>query len=334
MPNRKFNNIRLGVFVLAGLLFLILLLYMIGKKRNMFGSNFLLKARFENVQGLRAGNNVRYSGIEVGTVKRVQIINDTVIEVDMIIDNKVKGIIRRNAVVSIGTDGFVGNKIVNIIPVKQAAAMAGDNDLLPSKKPVDTDEMIRTLYKTNNDISIISGELKNTVSRINNSTALWDLLNDKGLPKNLKASALNIRLATSRANEFVADLNEIIIDVKNGKGSVGALLSDTLFAKNLNEAVLKIKSVGNQADSLAAEINKLVTGVEQDVNTGNGVIHSVLKDSMLAIKLTTILDHIEKGTDAFNQNMEALKQSSLLRGYFRKLEKEKQKEEKANANSQ
>jgi len=57
----------------------------------------------------------------------------------------------------------------------------------------------------------------------------------------------------------------------------------------------------------------------------------VLKDSILAIKLTNIPDHIEKGTDAFNQNMEALKHSSLLRGYFRKLEKQKQKEEKANA---
>ena len=187
MLNRSFNNIKLGVFVLAGMLFLILLLYMIGKKRNMFGANFLLKARFENVQGLKPGNNVRYSGIEVGTVKKVRIINDTMIEVDMIIDDKMNGIIRKNAVASIGTEGFVGNKIVNITPVKQPAAMAGDNDLLPSKKPVDTDEMMRTLYKTNNDISAISGELKTTVSRINNSTALWDLLNDEGLPHDLKA---------------------------------------------------------------------------------------------------------------------------------------------------
>ena len=86
MANKPFNNIKLGVFILLGLLFLILLLYMIGRNRNMFGSNFKLKARFENVQGLKAGNNVRFGGIEVGTVKKVNILNDTTMEVIMIVD--------------------------------------------------------------------------------------------------------------------------------------------------------------------------------------------------------------------------------------------------------
>jgi phospholipid/cholesterol/gamma-HCH transport system substrate-binding protein len=80
------NNIKLGVFVLAGLLFLILLLYMIGRNRNLFGRNYVLKARFENVQGLIPGNNVRFAGIQAGTVKKIQILNDTMIEVTMFID--------------------------------------------------------------------------------------------------------------------------------------------------------------------------------------------------------------------------------------------------------
>jgi ABC-type transport system involved in resistance to organic solvents, periplasmic component len=65
MAKRAINNVKLGAFVLSGLFLLILLLYMIGKNRNMFGSNFILKARFENVQGLKSGNNVRYAGIDV-----------------------------------------------------------------------------------------------------------------------------------------------------------------------------------------------------------------------------------------------------------------------------
>src|SRR5574339_214522 len=111
MAKQMVNNIKLGVFVMAGLLFLILLLYMIGKNKNLFGSNFILKARFENVQGLQTGNNVRYAGIESGTVKKITILNDTVVEVVMVIDDKMKSIIRKNAIVSIGTDGFVGNKV-------------------------------------------------------------------------------------------------------------------------------------------------------------------------------------------------------------------------------
>ncbi len=258
MANKPFNNIKLGVFVLLGLLFLILLLYMIGRNRNMFGSNFRLKARFENVQGLKAGNNVRFGGIEVGTVKKVNILNDTTMEVIMIVDQKMRSVIHKNAVVSIGTDGLVGNKVINIIAVKEPSALIEDGDILLSRKQVDTDEMLRTLYKTNNEIALIAANLKVTIDQINHSTALWNILNDKNLPADLRQSGTNIRQATQHANEMVMVLNSIALDVKNGKGSLGVLLTDTAFAGNLNTAILKIKAVADEADSLSQQKVKLL----------------------------------------------------------------------------
>lgn len=327
MAKRAVNNIKLGVFVMGGLLFLVVLLYMIGKNRNMFGSNYELKARFENVQGLVSGNNVRFSGIQAGTVQKVKILNDTVIEVTMIIDTKMKSIIRKNAVVSIGTDGLVGNKVVNIIPAKQASALAIEGDILPSKKAVNTDEMLLTLYNTNNDVADIANGLKETVQRINSSSALWTLLSDNSLPAGIRGSAASIRSATGKADNIVSNLQTIIEDVKNGKGSVGALLTDSSFAINLNEAVQKIKTVGDEADALAAELKTMVAGIRQDIDGGKGTIHTLLKDSIVVMKLNASLDNIQKGTDGFNQNMEALKHNFLLRGYFKKLEKQKMKEE-------
>ena len=85
MVKKIVNNVKLGVFVVSGLAFLVLLLFMIGKNKSLFGSSYLLKAKFENVQGLIPGNNVRYSGIQAGTVKTIKIINDTTIEVSMMI---------------------------------------------------------------------------------------------------------------------------------------------------------------------------------------------------------------------------------------------------------
>jgi len=321
MAKRSVNNIKLGAFVLGGLLFLVLLLYMIGKNRDLFGKTYVLKARFENIQGLVSGNNIRFSGIRAGTVKRVKILNDTVIEVTMLIETKMKNIIRKNAIVSIGTDGLVGNKVVNIIPSRQPAPWAEEGDFLISKKAVDTEDMLQTLSKTNNDVAVIAFELKSTVQRINSSSALWEILNDKSLPQDLRMAVANIRSATGKAGNMVDNLNSIITDVKNGKGSAGALLTDTSFAQNLNEAVLKIKSVGENADKLAAEISKVVAGINKDLNNGRGTANALLKDSMMVVKLNASLDNIQKGTDGFNQNMEALKHNILFRGYFRKLEK-------------
>ena len=324
MAKRIINSVKLGVFVLGGLIFLVLLLYMIGKNRNLFGSTYVLKSTFENVQGLVAGDNVRFAGIQAGTVKKIKILNDTVIEVMLIIDTKMLSIIRKNAVVSIGTDGLVGNKVVNIDPARQPGLLAVENDILTSEKAVAIDDMMHTLSKTNNDVAVIAADLKTTVQRINSSNVLWALLNDKSIPQDLKTSVANIRSATGKAGNIVNNLNAIVIDVKSGKGSVGKLLTDTSFARNLNEAILKIKIVGDKADSLAHEIKNVVVGIGQDVNNGSGIVNALLKDSMMVIKLNASLDNIQKGTDGFNRNMEALKHNFLLRGYFRKLEKKKE----------
>ena len=338
MAKKTINTIKLGTFVTAGLLFLILLLYMIGKNRNLFGPSFILKAQFENVQGLVPGNNVRYSGIEVGTVKHINILSDTVMEVVMVVNDKMEKIIRNNAIVSIGSDGLMGNKVINISPAPivsgKPVPLVAQGDILFSRKPVSTDDMLQTLSKTNQDIAVIAAQLKLTVQRINNSSALWKILNDETLPQNLRTSAANVQLATARAAVMANDLQALVNNIKNGKGSVGAVLTDTSFAKNLNNAIVKIKGVGDKADELATALNAVVADVQQDVHNGKGTVNALLKDSSMVTKINGSLDNIQKGTDAFSQNMEALKHNFLFRGYFRKLEKQKQKESKKNVAAQ
>lgn len=330
MAKQTFNNVRLGAFVLAGLTFIIVLLYLIGKNQHLFGSSFVLKVQLDNVQGLKSGNNVRYAGIDVGTVKKINILNDTTMQVEMVIDELVKPVIRKNAIVSIRTDGLVGNKVVEISSSKTPASPVEDGDVLSARKSIDTDEMLRTLSKTNNDLAIITEGLKTTIGKINNSTALWNLLNEEGIPNHLKKSAYNIHQATDKANRMIADLQSIVLGVKNGKGSLGAIVTDTALGQNLNAAVLKIKEVGDQADRLSQQISSAVKGIQKDIDQGPGTVNALLKDSVMANKLNRSLENIQKGTDGFNQNMEALKHNFFFRGYFRKLEKEKKKQAEQN----
>jgi phospholipid/cholesterol/gamma-HCH transport system substrate-binding protein len=330
MAKKTINTVKLGIFVLSGLLFLVLLLYMIGKNRNLFGPAFVLKARFENVQGLVPGNNVRFAGIEVGTVKRIHIISDSLLEVIMVVDDKMNQFIRNNAIVSIGTDGLMGNKVINIVPSHTPASLVKEGDVLASRKAPDTDDMLRTLNKTNHDIAVIAGNLKATVQRINSSNALWKLLNDESLSQNLKTAAANVQLATARAASMANDLQVIIQDVKKGKGPMGTMLRDTAFAQDLTEAILKIKDVGDHANKLAVNLDDVVTDLQQSIQYGKGPVHALLKDTSIVIKLNISLDNIQKGTDGFNQNMEALKHNFLFRRYFKKQERQKQKESKHN----
>lgn len=325
MAKRTLNNIRLGGFVLAGMFFLVLTLYFLGKNRNLFGSSFMLKAQFSSVSGLRAGNNIRFAGIEVGTVKKVKILSDTLIEVTMMIDTRVKKFIFKNAEVSIGTDGLMGNKLLNITPVKKSAVPVEEGDLLVSKKTLDTDEMLKILNTTNENIAFISAELKETVLRINNSKSLWAVLDDRSLSPTLRNSFFNFQKVSVKAREIADHLNEIVTDIKKGNGSVGTLLADTSFSHNLNQAVNKIQEVGDNANTFTLKLNELADSINSGVTGGKGAVNLLLSDSVFANKINSSIEHIEKAAYNLNQNMEALKHNILFRGYFRKLEKEKSK---------
>jgi len=321
MKSNSTDNVKLGLFVLASLFFLILLLYMIGKNSNMFGSNYTLKARFENVQGLKAGNNIRYAGIDIGTVKSVYIINDTIMEVKMIIDKKAKNIIKKNSLVNIGTDGLVGNKVVNIISVNEDAPFAVENDILPSKKPIDTDDMMRTLSKTNIQVSKIAEDFNITINKLNSSKGLWKLLNDQTVADNISNASIQVNKSSIKINEITNQINDIANEIKNGKGALSKLINDKNLADSLTVAVNNFKNAAHEITEAGKEINNSVALISKEVNDGKGSIHAILKDTGVTILLEKSMKNIETGSKGFSDNMDALKHSFLFRGYFRKLEK-------------
>src|SRR3954469_17034064 len=107
---------KLGLFVVVGLVILVLGLFFIGKQKNLFVSVFPIKAVFNNVSGLKVGNNVRYGGIAVGTVDGIELITDTSVQVNMNIKSDVRKFIKQGASASIGSNGLVGDRVVLISP--------------------------------------------------------------------------------------------------------------------------------------------------------------------------------------------------------------------------
>jgi phospholipid/cholesterol/gamma-HCH transport system substrate-binding protein len=323
MTNSKIDNVKLGVFVLAGLVVLIALLYLIGRNRNLFGSNFIIKCHFENAQGLMPGNNVRYAGIQAGTVRSVNLLNDTVIEVTMVIEKRMKTFIKKNAVASITTDGLMGNKMIAINPSGLPSGPVEEGDILAVKNTVQTDEMLEVLSHTNNDVALIASELKYTVRRINNSTALWAILNDETLPKNLQQSLANVRQASVQANQLVRDLERMVADTRSGKGMLGAMLTDTSLAQELHRSMEMISTAATNTASLSRELERMAADLRYQADSGHGAVHALFRDSSLVRKINNSLTNIEMGTRAFNENMEALRHNFLFRGYFRKQERKK-----------
>ena len=116
MKKKVSHKVRLGIFVSLGILIFILAIYFIGEKQQLFRSTFRLSGVFRDVAGLQVGNNVRLSGINVGTIDNITIISDTSVRVIILVDETTRQFIKKDAVAGIGSEGLMGNKVLVISP--------------------------------------------------------------------------------------------------------------------------------------------------------------------------------------------------------------------------
>lgn len=314
MPERPAsNNIRLGIFVLAGLACLLVTLYLLGSRHNLFSHSLPVQADFRNVSGLLTGNNVRLGGITVGTVKKIRIVNDTTVRVEMSLNEDVRPFVRKNTVATIGTDGLVGNTIINLNAGPGAAPTVNPNDVLQTRQPTSMDAMLGTLDISNKNLVAITNNLRIMTARLDSST-LWQLLNDKKLPGNVRQSLGNAVAATAQLRTAAHDVQLLTSGVRQGHGPLGYLLTDKTMEGQLGHAARQLAST---SDTLVAT----VTGLKRQTQTGGGPLQTLLTDTAASRQLRQSMQNVEQGTQKLNQSMEALQHNFLLRGYFRRQQK-------------
>lgn len=339
MAKETKQNIQLGMFVLTALALFIVGVYYIGNKQNMFGATFRVSSVFNNVNGLQKGNNVRYAGINVGSVEKIVILNDSILRVDMILEEKVQPFIKKDAIANIGSDGLVGNMIVNISPGKGKMPPVEDNEIIESYTRIEAKDMLNTLGNTSENVALLSLNLLEIAENINRGKGtVATLLNDSLLALNLQGSMRNLRHSTQNINSMSRQLEETVAEVKEGEGMLGYLLKDTSFMSQLENFSSRldtlligqtepiIKDLQQSGEDIAVTSAALKTLVEE-INLNEGLVGTLLKDTTLSNDLKQSMQNLNQGTERFNENMEALKHNFLFRKYFKKQEKKKKKDQ-------
>jgi len=239
-----------------------------------------------------------------------------------VIDNEVKPYIKKNAVASVGTDGLMGNKLINITSQSAYAEAVTEGDIISSEAPVETDAMLRTLNTTNQNIEKITQNLYEISERLNRSNSLWTLLSDTLIALDFKRSVGALEKATSNAVDIIRIGKELASSFQQGDGLISTLFTDTAMAQDLDNSLRNIEAVSNETLLMMENIRQLTA----QMKGGEGAAGLILADSAFREKLMNSALSLEQGTDRFNENMEALKSNFLFRRYFKKLEKQKQLE--------
>lgn len=323
------QKIRLGIFVLLGSLFFIVAIYFIGNKQNMFNKTTLISATFSNINGLQPGNNIRFSGINVGTVKDIVIVNDSTIRVDMMIEQKVLPYIKKDAVATIATDGFVGNMVVNIAPGTGNAAPVKEGDMILSETRMFTEKIMKTLNSSTNNIKTITENLSKITTQMNQGKGTVGLLlNDTIMGADLKQTLSYLKITSKGAAESINNLNNIITSLNN-KNNVIGVIKDTAVANNIKKTIANLEKSSSQIDKVVTNLNGTIANIKE----GKGALNYLSNDPKLVKQIDSTMTNINQASSKLNENLEALKHNFLFRGYFKKQEKAKAKAEKAKTNS-
>lgn len=203
MENHSQNfKIRLGLFVAGGITLFVLAIFIIGKQKNLFNPVYSLTTTFYNVGGLQIGNKIRFSGIDVGTVDNIQIINDSTVKVNLFIRKEVQEYIKTNSEVTIASEGLIGDKILLITQGTHNASSAKDGQYLKSVEPVEIDAIMASLQSTADNAEVISDELADIMININSGEGtLGRLIKDTVIAENLSQTMQNLKSSSKGLDE-------------------------------------------------------------------------------------------------------------------------------------
>jgi len=188
------HKIRLGIFVSIGILLFIAGIYFIGQRQQLFNNTFRVSGVFKDINGLEVGNNIRFSGINVGIIDDIQQITDSTVRVDMLINENTRKFIKKNAKALIGSDGLMGNKIMIIIPGTGNEPEVSDNDIIETSRSVNMDDILLKIKVTSDNAATITDDLSTIMENIREGKGtIGKLFMDSAFAQNVDQALVNIK---------------------------------------------------------------------------------------------------------------------------------------------
>ncbi|RXJ49654.1 MlaD family protein [Gelidibacter gilvus] len=319
MAKSNSKKVRVGIFVVVGTIILVSALYLIGSRQHIFTKNIQLYSVFDNVNGLILGNNVRYSGINVGTVTKIEMTEVGKITIEMTVEEKAAYFIKKDAVASISSDGLVGSMVVNIIPGDQqeeANVVAGD--FIKTSSKVSMDDMLGTLNVTSENLSKITNEI------LLGEGALGVLINDTIMAQNIKQTLEELRKTSEGTGLAMAKINQIISKINYDDSAAAVILSDTATANQIRKIVANLETSSEDVNAITKNLDDYIS----EIKSGKGALNHLTQDEEFVKEIDSTMIQIKEASEKLNENMEALQHNFFFRGFFKKKERQERKEAK------
>ena len=313
MKNQTNKALRVGLFVFTALAIFITIIYLIGSKDNLFKTKTTITTSFNDIRGVVVGNNVRFSGINVGKVSDINVVSDKEVVLELSIVKEYARFIYKDALVEINQDGRMGSKLINITSGHSSAGKIEEGTHLKGKEGIDIENMLYEVH----DILVEAGDavasLKSIAGKIDSGEGdLAKLVNDDVLSTELTAT-------TRQLNTTLATVEQITKNMTTGEGDIARLINSNELTSqahqllgNLNEAVEKTHRVAENLETTSRQINY-----------GEGAVNLLLNNKNTAQNIDTTILKLQNSLNEFDKTARAVQNSWLIQLFSRKKLKDK-----------
>lgn len=311
-----------GIFIAVGLVIFVLGIFILGGQSKSFEKNFHITAIFDDVSGLKKGNNIWFSGVKVGTISAMKFTGLSKVEVQMAIDQNVQQYIHRNAGVRISSDGLIGNKIIVIDGGSPQAPIIVDGEVVQAEKLMSTDDIMKTLQRNNENLLVITTDFKKLSNNIVQGKGLVGaLLSDSAMALKFRAIVNNLNATTASTQKMAMELNKFSDKLNTKGGLTDKMLTDTSVFNQLKASVAQLKRAANSAGALSENLNR----ASNKLNSTDNVLGVLLNDPKGAAQVQNTLNYLNQSSVKLNDDLEAVQHNFLLKGFFKNRAKEQAK---------
>src|ERR1700728_2862225 len=308
--------VAVGIFIVAGVTLFALGIFLVGSRHEAFSHHLMLYTEFANLDGVTKGSKVQVAGMDAGEVTKVVVppSPDGRFRVQMKVDEQFHGMVRTDSVVTVDTEGVVGNTFLTIHTGSPNAPIAQADSLLPSKPPVNVSDL-----------------LTNGLGVINDADAT------------LKQVTGKLNAALDGTNEAIGNANDLLVGLKEGRGAAGMLLRDEKMAGQIRETLSTVQSTTTNLKQASVTVSSIVADIQQrqlpqkldDTMTqvksastqANATIEQVHQSLAQALgpdangvtagqNINQSLSNVNAATGNMAEDTEALKHNFSFKGFF------------------
>ncbi|HOO19595.1 MAG TPA: MlaD family protein, partial [Paludibacteraceae bacterium] len=256
---------------------------------------------------LSVGNNVRFAGINVGTVKDIRIISDTSVIVTFSVDDRYTKYIYKNSTVQIGQEGLMGGKIVLILPGDPQTGRVREGDFLKVTEGLDIQGMLA-------QAQIMLEEATGTVANLRSITGKIDSgKGDMGNLINNDSLTTQLNIAMNNINSSLAHIKQLTSKVDSGQGDLGKLVNDDKLTTKLNNILGK-------GDSIMYELHTTTYAL----NHGEGTLPRLVHDKQMAQNIDTAISKVDEAVVQVTRAAETVANSWIFRLFSKKKKEPKE----------